>query len=227
MLAAVQRAQQNFEPNLPQAQTPPAPAAMGVIERIEPVQDTNSSDPARQEAAYAEARLDVPPRDLHSLPTSLLAQLVLQVVEQEGPVHFDELTTRMRTLWGLQRAGSRVRDALDAARQSLLADGVITAETDFLDLPGRTVRVRDRSAVSSANLRRPDCLPPTEVRQAIKQALQSSLGGQRDELPAAVARMLGLNAVTASVRELILGQLDALHHSAEVRFNGTLYQLPA
>ena len=227
VLAAVQRAQQNFEPNLPQAQTPPAPAAMGVIERIEPVQDTNSSDPARQEAAYAEARLDVPPRDLHSLPTSLLAQLVLQVVEQEGPVHFDELTTRMRTLWGLQRAGSRVRDALDAARQSLLADGVITAETDFLDLPGRTVRVRDRSAVSSANLRRPDCLPPTEVRQAIKQALQSSLGGQRDELPAAVARMLGLNAVTTSVRELILGQLDALHHSAEVRFNGTLYQLPA
>lgn len=231
VLAAVQRAQQNFEPNLPQAQIPPAPAAMEVIEReaieAESAEDTGSRGKDAPESAYAEARLDVPPKDLHSLPTSLLAQLVLQVVEQEGPVHFDELTTRMRTLWGLQRAGSRVRDALDAARQSLLADGVITAETDFLDLPGRTVRVRDRSAVSSANLRRPDCLPPAEVRQAIKQALQSSLGGQRDELPAAVARMLGLNAVTASVRELILGQLDALHHSAEVRFNGTLYQLPA
>ena len=231
VLAAVQRAQQNFEPNLPQAQTPPAPAAMEVIEReaieAESAEDTGSRGKDAPESVYAEARLDVPPRDLHSLPTSLLAQLVLQVVEQEGPVHFDELTTRMRTLWGLQRAGSRVRDALDAARQSLLADGVITAETDFLDLPGRTVRVRDRSALSSANLRRPDCLPPSEVRQAIKQALQSSLGGQRDELPAAVARMLGLNAVTASVREMILGQLDALHHSAEVRFNGTLYQLPA
>ena len=227
VLAAVQHAQQKFEPNLPQAQTPSAPAAMEVIERVEPAKDASSSDQARPEAAYAEASLDVPPKDLHSLPTSLLAQLVLQVVEQEGPIHFDELTTRMRTLWGLQRAGSRVRDALDAARQSLLADGAITAEADFLDLPGRTVRVRDRSAASSANLRRPDCLPPTEVRQAIKQALQSSLGGQRDELPAAVARMLGLNAVTASVRELILAQLDALHHSAEVRFNGTLYQLPA
>ena len=204
---------------------------MEVIEReaieAESAEDTGSRGKDAPESVYAEARLDVPPRDLHSLPTSLLAQLVLQVVEQEGPVHFDELTTRMRTLWGLQRAGSRVRDALDAARQSLLADGVITAETDFLDLPGRTVRVRDRSALSSANLRRPDCLPPSEVRQAIKQALQSSLGGQRDELPAAVARMLGLNAVTASVREMILGQLDALHHSAEVRFNGTLYQLPA
>ena len=227
VLAAVQRAQQNLEPNLPQAQIPSAPAAIEVIERVEPAKDASNSDQARPEVAYAEASLDVPSKDLHSLPTSLLAQLVLQVVEQEGPVHFDELTTRMRTLWGLQRAGSRVRDALDAARQSLLADGAITAEADFLDLPGRTVRVRDRSAVSSANLRRPDCLPPAEVRQAIKQALQSSLGGQRDELPAAVARMLGLNAVTVAVRELILGQLDALHHSAEVRFNGTLYQLPA
>ena len=108
-----------------------------------------------------------------------LSQLVLQVVEQEGPIHADELTTRMRTLWGLQRAGSRVRDALDAARQSLLADGAITIEADFLDVPSRTVRVRDRSAVNSANLRRPDCLPPAEIRQAILEVLQTNLGGQR------------------------------------------------
>lgn len=229
VLAAVQRAQQSFEQDLPQTQTPPAPAAMEVIERevikMEPMENAGNSGQAKSESAYTEARLDVPAKDLHSLPTSLLAQLVLQVVEQEGPIHADELTTRMRTLWGLQRAGNRVRDALEAARQSLLADGAITSEADFLDLPGRTVRVRDRSAVSSANLRRPDCLPPAEVRQAIRQALRSSLGGQRDELPAAVARLLGLNAVTAPVRELILGQLDALHSSAEVEFNGTLYRL--
>ncbi|MDR2296883.1 MAG: DUF3320 domain-containing protein [Comamonas sp.] len=224
VLAAVQRAQQSLEQNLPQTQAPPAPAATEVIERVEPADNSGKAAP---ESAYAEARLEVPPKELHSLPTSRLAQLVLQVVEQEGPIHADELTTRIRTLWGLQRAGSRVRDALDAARQSLLADDAITSEADFLDLPGRTVRVRDRSAVSSANLRRPDCLPPAEVRQAIRQALQSSLGGQRDELPAAVTRLLGLSAVTAPVRDLILSQLDALHHSAEVEFNGTLYRLPA
>jgi len=86
--------------------------------------------------------------------------------------------------------------------------------------------VRNRAAAASAHLRRPDCLPPSEIRQAIVQALKASLGGQRDELPAAVARLLGLNAVTAPVRELVLAQLDAMHASAAVDFNGTLYRLP-
>ncbi|MEG1736087.1 MAG: DUF3320 domain-containing protein, partial [Comamonas sp.] len=156
-----------------------------------------------------------------------LAQILLQVVEAEGPVHFDELTTRIRTLWGLQRAGSRIREALDAARQSLLADQAISMEEEFLDIPGRSIRVRDRSAAATANLRKLECLPPAEIRQAIVATLHSNLGGQRDELPAAVARLLGLSAVTAPVRELILAQLDALHASAKLEFNGTLYRLAA
>jgi hypothetical protein len=41
-----------------------------------------------------------------------------------------------------------------------------------------------------------------------------------------VARLLGLSAVTAPVRELVLTQLDALHGSGAVAFNGTLYRLP-
>ena len=108
-----------------------------------------------------------------------------------------------------------------------LADGTIVQEADFLDLPQRTVRVRDRSQCASANLRRPDCLPPAEVRQAIVEVLQTNLGGQREELPGAVARMLGLAAVTTPVRELILIQLDALQAANAVSFNGTLYRLPA
>ena len=60
----------------------------------------------------------------------------------------------------------------------------------------------------------------------IALALRTSRGGQRDELPAAVTRLLGLSAVTAPVRELVLTQLDALHGSGAVAFNGTLYRLP-
>ena len=177
------------------------------------------------DSLYQEARFDVPAGELHNQSTAKLAQLMHRAVELEGPIHFDELVTRMRTLWGLQRAGSRVRDALEQARQSLLVDKALAAEGEFLDLPGRAVRVRNRAEVGSANLRRIDCLPPAEIRAAIAQALRTSLGGQRDELPAAVARLLGLSAVTAPVRELVLTQLDALHGSGAVAFNGTLYRL--
>ncbi|MEF8689769.1 UNVERIFIED_CONTAM: DUF3320 domain-containing protein [Comamonas sp. A-3] len=231
VLAAVEAARQRkqAEPVQPVMATHQSQTATEVIERAAR-SDAGSAETESaagpDDSLYQEARFAVPAGELHSQSTAKLAQLMHQAVELEGPIHFDELVTRMRTLWGLQRAGSRVRDALEQARQSLLADEALAAEGEFLDLPGRAVRVRNRAEVGSANLRRIDCLPPAEIRAAIALALRSSLGGQREELPVAVARLLGLSAVTAPVRELVLTQLDALHGSGAVAFNGTLYRLP-
>lgn len=231
VLAAVEaaRLRKDAEPVQPAIATYQSQTATEVVERAA---QSDAASAATESASgpdgslYQEARFAVPAGELHQQSTAQLAQLMRRAVELEGPIHFDELVTRMRTLWGLQRAGSRVRDALEQARQSLLTDKALAAEGEFLDLPGRAVRVRNRAEVGSANLRRIDCLPPAEIRAAIAQALRSSLGGQRDELPAAVARLLGLSAVTAPVRELVLTQLDALHGSGAVAFNGTLYRLP-
>lgn len=231
VLAAVEAARQRkqAEPVQPVMATHQSQTATEVIERAAR-SDAGSAETESaagpDDSLYQEARFAVPAGELHNQSTAKLAQLMHQAVELEGPIHFDELVTRMRTLWGLQRAGSRVRDALEQARQSLMADEALAAEGEFLDLPGRAVRVRNRAEVGSANLRRIDCLPPAEIRAAIALALRSSLGGQREELPAAVARLLGLSAVTAPVRELVLTQLDALHGSGAVAFNGTLYRLP-
>lgn len=231
VLAAVEAARQRkqAEPVQPVMATHQSQTATEVIERAAR-SDAGSAETESaagpDDSLYQEARFAVPSGELHSQSTAKLAQLMHQAVEREGPIHFDELVTRMRTLWGLQRAGSRVRDALEQARQSLLADEALAAEGEFLDLPGRAVRVRNRAELGSANLRRIDCLPPAEIRAAIALALRSSLGGQREELPVAVARLLGLSAVTAPVRELVLTQLDALHGSGAVAFNGTLYRLP-
>ena len=231
VLAAVEAARQRkqAEPVQPVMATHQSQTATEVMERAAR-SDAGSAETESaagpDDSLYQEARFAVPSGELHSQSTAKLAQLMHQAVELEGPIHFDELVTRMRTLWGLQRAGSRVRDALEQARQSLMADEALAAEGEFLDLPGRAVRVRNRAEVGSANLRRIDCLPPAEIRAAIALALRSSLGGQREELPAAVARLLGLSAVTAPVRELVLTQLDALHGSGAVAFNGTLYRLP-
>lgn len=230
VLAAVEAARQrkDVQPVQPVMASHQSQTATEAIERAtqsDAASAQTESAAGPDDSLYQEARFDVPAGELHNQSTAKLAQLMHRAVELEGPIHFDELVTRMRTLWGLQRAGSRVRDALEQARQSLLVDKALAAEGEFLDLPGRAVRVRNRAEVGSANLRRIDCLPPAEIRAAIALALRTSLGGQRDELPAAVARLLGLSAVTAPVRELVLTQLDALHGSGAVAFNGTLYRL--
>ncbi|MCW5773023.1 MAG: DUF3320 domain-containing protein, partial [Rhodospirillaceae bacterium] len=56
-------------------------------------------------------------RDPHEIPVARMAEIVARIVAVEGPVHEDEIVARVRMLWALGRAGSRiqkaVRDALD------------------------------------------------------------------------------------------------------------------
>ncbi|TIU41211.1 MAG: DUF3320 domain-containing protein [Mesorhizobium sp.] len=61
--------------------------------------------------SYAEARVQRPAGqfELHETPTGLLAGLVEQVVAAETPIHLDEVVSRIRDAWGLQRAGGRTR----------------------------------------------------------------------------------------------------------------------
>lgn len=50
--------------------------------------------------------------ELHDVPIGLMTELVVGVVAAESPVHRDEIITRLRTLWGLQRADERIRTAV-------------------------------------------------------------------------------------------------------------------
>jgi hypothetical protein len=42
------------------------------------------------------------------LKTGVLADVVVQLVEVEGPVHGDEVARRGTSIWGMQRTGSRI-----------------------------------------------------------------------------------------------------------------------
>jgi len=175
---------------------------------------------------YEEAAIEVPNhQELHDVPVTRLAQLVHQIINVEGPIHFDEVVTRIRTLWGLQRAGTRIRDALERTRQMLVTDRTAIAEQHFLDIPGRPVRVRDRTSVRSTTLRKPEYLPPSEIQQAICSVLRENLRGQREEIPSAVGQVLGFSVVSAQLRETVWAQLDALHHQRAVQMQGSVYRV--
>lgn len=117
--------------------------------------------------AYAEASFPVTRQvEPHEAPIGRLADYVEQIVEVEGPIHLDEITARIRTLWGLARAGSRIRAAVKAAVQRTVQRGTVTGGP-FYSRHGQHVIVRDRTSVGSPTLRRPDMLPPDEIQQAM------------------------------------------------------------
>ena len=166
--------------------------------------------------AYTESAFAVPAIDLIDAPRARLAECVARVIATEGPIARDEIVTRLRTLWGYQRAGSAIRAAVAAAIDAVLRTQGYTTEADFIWRADQPIRVRDRSNVQQESLRRPESLPPPELRAAILDIIDRSLGAGDDELPRAVAALLGVSSVAASFKEAVASAIDRLAQEGQI-----------
>jgi very-short-patch-repair endonuclease len=166
---------------------------------------------------YATAELDVPRRLApHQLSPRRMAQIVQEVARAEGPIHKDEVVARIRDLWGLQRAGSRIQEAVYSAIRIAVSSGECVLEEDCIALRGWPVKVRDRSEAGSSTLRRPELLPPSEIRQAIRNVVSEHHGATADEVLRLVPRLFGFKATSEQLRNIVEAQITRL------RQDGTL-----
>ena len=149
-------------------------------------------------------------RDPHELSAREMADLLLRVVEEESPIHEDEIVARIRDLWELQRAGSRIQDAVASGVRSLLVTRRCVREDGFLSMPGVPVPVRNRENADSPSLRKPDMLPPAEIRAAVLALIDAHHGATASEIPIAVARMLGFKTTSGPLRTVIEAQIRRL-----------------
>ncbi|MBC9248364.1 DUF3320 domain-containing protein [Paracoccus sp. 11-3] len=134
---------------------------------------------------YEEAPLQRTPHHfeaLHELPRDLMISYVERVAEIEGPVHFDEVVTRIREAWGLKRAGARIRDAVGAAADVAARKGSIVRDGDFVSVEGRRVVMRDRSMVASPGLRKPETISLNEIAAGAVAIAIANYGAPEDQL---------------------------------------------
>jgi len=194
-------------------------AEMGLIEAQSPL-DTEH---------YIEASFAVPSNqfELHLVPTGQLATIVRQIVDVESPIHRSEVVTRVRMLWGLQRAGSRIQQAVEEAIGSVVSlSWVQIIDKDFLAVPGKEVPVRDRSMVESLTLRRPEFLPPSEIDSALIKVVRDNLGAKAEELVTMVSRQLGYKSTSPQLRRVILDRCEALVGAGRLVSKGDLLVVP-
>lgn len=157
-------------------------------------------------APYQEVTLTRPRHvvgELHEAPQGILTQLVEEAVRIEGPVHRDQVITRIREAWGLKRAGGRIEDAVERSIEIATKMQRIARHGDFLSVPGREPVPRDRSEVMATALRKADMLPPTEVEVAVSQLVQRSFGATRDQVIQAVSRGFGIRNTSSQVRSAL------------------------
>lgn len=185
------------------AREPPV-APCAAITQIE-APDAPNADTERQ-PAYVLATSDVPRgTDIHALEPEKLAGILQAVIDQEGPIHRDELVRRAASFFGKERVGARILEAVLRAMSYLERDAPhLVRDGEFWSTRAQRAvpPVRDRSR-APANLRKPEVIAPLEVSAAISLARRGEARGSDADLPAAVASLLGIAKVTPRFRTLV------------------------
>ena len=191
LLDAVERARLN-RPR--ERKVVPVPTKAVTVERAE---RTSETEPER--VAYREADFWIPERELyelHEASAAVLHSYIARIVEEEGPVHIDEVARRLSRLWGYKRLGKRIQEAVESAVRAATRRGLIRYADDgrrqFLERREGTVPVvvRDRSNAGST-LRKKDMLPPSEIEAAVQRVVESSIGIGAGDCAVEVARLFG------------------------------------
>lgn len=196
-----------------------APVSIPSVRRELPQQLTEpgASSESYKQADFVPGNVGMAP---HEVPLGSMAYTVERIIEIEGPIHEDEIVARVRDLWGLGRAGSRIQGAVQDAIRHAARKGALQMEDDCYLLQGAPIRVRDRSNAESRTLKKPELLPPQEIREAIVQLARDAHGVRRTEVATAVSRTLGFLATSQQLRDRIEQQIDILSKEGRILTDG-------
>lgn len=153
---------------------------------------------------YEEAQLEANiSYALHETPSGILADMIEKIVFIESPVHLSEVITRLRTAWGLQRAGARIESVVNQTAKIACKRGKIYEENGFFFHAEKMIHLRNRQNVLSSGLRKPEMIAPHEVAAGALEIVKASLGATEDEIITAVSRMLGFKSTSSVLKRVI------------------------
>ncbi|MFJ4657968.1 DUF3320 domain-containing protein [Nocardia sp. NPDC088792] len=144
----------------------------------------------------------------------VVAEVVMRVIEEEGPIEESVIVVRARTAWELQRAGRVFQEAVRSVLNGLVRQHRIIRTATTYDLPGRTVTAV-RVPVGDY-IRKVGEIPPAERQLALRCLVADMPGMQRDELLREAASLLGWSRVGADIRSALSGDLVLLLRRGEI-----------
>ncbi len=160
---------------------------------------------------------------IHETPTEDLAQAVVDVVEVEGPVHVEEVIRRIRILWGVGKAGSRIKKAIEQAIKMAKSDGQVVAHGKYLwNIDQELTTARRRTGDPAPKF---DLICKEEIQIAIRMVLDHQHATPADDLAIQTARVVGFGRTRSMVASGIKKIINAMIKSGalEVQSNGMVH----
>jgi hypothetical protein len=137
----------------------------------------------------------------HEAPLPLRIDLVKSIVNIEGPIHQDEVARRLSKGFGLERSGSRIKDA---TLEALIAADGLCSDNQFWFICGSSLSVvRSRAFVTNKTLEKAEYLPPSEIFLALRLIVRGSVRINQDELVQQVTRVLGFKRCGSELKSVI------------------------
>jgi len=129
-------------------------------------------------------------------------RLLGELVEKEGPIHFDYAVERLADAWGIKRITPKISHAVQEALNTLLRDQKVIIKGSFLWSPQlKDVQIRIPVDGISETKRKLEHIPPEEVEATMKLIAQYALGISDESLIAETAKVFGLNHSTDKSKE--------------------------
>ena len=145
---------------------------------------------------------------VHELPSKKIQNTILRVVKIEGPVHLDEVSRRVASLYGLKRTSSRVTETVQSHVAEMAAAATIHQTDEFVSIVDAPVRIRDRSKVT--HLRKTELIALSEIRVGVQAIIEAHFGATQEDAIIETGRLFGFSATSSQLRERIAGQVEAM-----------------
>jgi hypothetical protein len=137
----------------------------------------------------------VQPNEFHFQENrQLQARLLEELIQNEGPIHFDYAVKRLVSAWGLKRKNAKIVHAVREALYLLIVKETVIEKGHFLWSPNRQdVPARVPVPGVPESKRKPEHIPPEEIESAMKAIAQYALGISSESLIAETAKVFGFS----------------------------------
>lgn len=151
---------------------------------------------------------DISTKDFSELYEFQLEETITKIVKFEGPIHSDELIQRIKTHFGIARAGNIIKSTIQSAIKSAEKSKKILVRGDFLWPYSEPDSIlRKRCGDTSVKI---EWICDEEITQAVFFVLNNQYSTAQEDLIVQTARTLGIKVVRKNVKDKISNIIESL-----------------
>lgn len=153
----------------------------------------------------------------HEVSRQYLAERLVDIVGEEGPIHREVATQRLTRAAGLRRAGARIQETIEQCIVLGTREGLFEIRNDFIWLPEQEISlVRDRSELEQ-NEKKLHLIPKEEIELALVQFVSASFSVDSESAVQGALRKLGMSRITSQMSLVAKDVLSSLISKGSIK----------